>query len=276
MQPDPDLRFDSLDGETRLDALAEALTSPRVSWDKDPAARAADWLRQPQSIERILHDMELAKATRRGAAQLWERVGWAHTPQNFGGNSDLEEEAKRILVLLEALPDEIVERAIEGISHWLSSWEHQVVASKLGRTVWARIWPMAVKATNTRRSTTDQSDLNTTGTSPSDRMPMDLDTLNTPAGKLIGVFLAGCPKLEKGKRPFAAGRPMRSMRDLIMAARGKGGSHRGTQPFKAHGDNALGRNARKLAYTNQVLFVDAVFAKNRRPASLTSVFAADL
>lgn len=221
VQPDPDLRFDTLDGETRLDALAEALAAPRLSWEMDPAERAADWLRQPQSIERIILDLERTKSTRRGAAQLWERVGWAHTPQNFGGNPDLGKEANRILVLLEDLPEEIVERAIEGISHWLSSWERQVVSSKLGRTVWTRIWPLAVKMTNVNRSMVDQFDLNATGKSTDDRRPMDLDTLNTPAGKLIGVFLAGCPNLKRRKRPFAAGSPLRSMRDLIMRSTGR-------------------------------------------------------
>jgi hypothetical protein len=220
VKPDPDARFDTLAGETRLDAIAEALSLPRESWDNDPAQRAADWLQQPQAIAKILSDLEAAKATRRGADSLWERLGWAHSPQSVGADANLVQEAERVLLLLADLPDGVIASAVGGISHWLSSWQKQVVFSKLGRVVWARVWPIAVNATNARLPAEDQLDVNTVARSDRDR-PMDLDTLNTPAGKLVGVFLAGCPDLEKVKKPFAQGRPIRSMRDLIMKSDGR-------------------------------------------------------
>jgi len=221
VETNPDTQFDLLDGERRLDALASALIAPRISWDLDPAERAAAWLRQPDSVERILRDLESTKDPRRGSAQLWERLGWAHSPQSVGGDRDLVSEAERVLTLLEALPDETLARATEGIAHWLSSWERQVFASKRGRTAWTRIWPFAVKSTNSRRSADGQSDLSTTGSPMGGSTPLDLDTLNTPAGKLIGVFLSGCPRLKKGRRPFASGTALRAMRDLIMDSTGR-------------------------------------------------------
>lgn len=221
LEKNPDTQFDLLDGERRLDALASAFVAPRISWDSDPAESAAAWLRQPDSVERILRDLESSKESRRGSAQLWERLGWAHSPQSIGADHDLAGEAERVLILLEALPDETLDRAIEGIAHWLSSWEHQVIASKRGRAAWTRIWPFAVRATNARRSADGQSDLSTTGSQIGDAAPLNLDTLNTPAGKLVGVFLSGCPKLKKSSRPFASGTALRSMRDLIMNATGR-------------------------------------------------------
>lgn len=221
VETNPDTQFDLLDGERRLDALASALVAPRISWDSDPAERAAAWLRQPDSVERILRDLESSKDSRRGSAQLWERLGWAHSPQSVGADRDLAGEAERVLILLEALPEETLDRAIDGIAHWLSSWERQVLASKRGRTAWTRIWPFAVSATNARRSADGQSDLSTTGSQMGGAAPLNLDTLNTPAGKLVGVFLSGCPRLKKGSRPFASGTALRAMRDLIMDATGR-------------------------------------------------------
>lgn len=220
VQPNPDARFDSLVGDVRLDALAEALSSPRSSWSVDPAQGAADWLQKPQSLARVLKDLESTKIARRGASQVWERVGWMHTPQNIG-EANPEQEAKRVLLLLSDLPDESIALAIEGISHWLSSWQVQVASSTLGRSVWARVWPFAVTATNTRSPGSDQLDINTVVKSTTDQVPMDLDTLNTPAGKLVGVFMAGCPNLKKARRVFGKGRPLRIMRDLIMTSDGR-------------------------------------------------------
>lgn len=52
---------------------------------------------------------------------------------------------------------------------------------------------------------------------------MDLDTLNTPAGKLVGVFLSACPKLGEVPHPFEADGPVRRMRDAIVQAEGRSG-----------------------------------------------------
>jgi len=51
---------------------------------------------------------------------------------------------------------------------------------------------------------------------------MDLDALNTSAGKLLEVFFATCPPLDQIPQPFDAGVP-RTMRDAIIATKGRSG-----------------------------------------------------
>jgi hypothetical protein len=50
---------------------------------------------------------------------------------------------------------------------------------------------------------------------------MDLDTLNTPAGRLVSVFVAACPSLQTVRHPFAAGTTLREMRDELAATNGR-------------------------------------------------------
>lgn len=218
--PDPDPAFDSLAGDAMLRALDIALTSPRVSWDADPATRAHDWLQKPGSVSRLLSNLEQSKSSSARAAALWERFTWAHTPQSSGA-TDLDMEAQRVLRLISDLPREILMSSINGISHWLSSWGVQVAKSSLGFAVWNRVWPIAATATNEREPRSDQADLSTAGRSNSGDAPLDLDTLNTPAGKLVAVFLNACPSLLAVKRPFREGTRVRAMRDAIEAASGR-------------------------------------------------------
>ena len=53
--------------------------------------------------------------------------------------------------------------------------------------------------------------------------PMDLDTLNTPAGKMVGVFLAACPNLDADPGPFQSDLSLQEMRDSVVAAQGRAG-----------------------------------------------------
>jgi hypothetical protein len=94
----------------------------------------------------------------------------------------------------------------------------------LGLPVWLRVWPVAVEATNSRPEKDDEADLSVTARSvDDDREPMDLDTLNTPAGKLVGVFLAACPTLTPDSQAFAVGSAERQMRDAVIASTGRSG-----------------------------------------------------
>lgn len=87
-----------------------------------------------------------------------------------------------------------------------------------------RVWPIAVEATNIRPEKGDDADLSVTVRSVDDnREPMDLDTLNTPAGKLVGVFLAACPTLTPDSQAFAVGSVERQMRDVVIASTGRSG-----------------------------------------------------
>ena len=222
----PDDRYNTLEGTDRLRALELAFSSSRGGWDDDPAERANDWLQQPEKAALVLGDFEAANNSGDDFPRVWNRFGWAHSPkppESLGSASrDLQGAAARVLALLNQLSAETLLAAIEGISAWLDAWEKQVVASPLGLIVWARVWPVAVVATNTQLEKGDDADLSGTARAiEDDREPMDLDTLNTPAGKLVGVFLAACPNLTPGLDVFAVGSTLRQMRDAVLTSTGR-------------------------------------------------------
>jgi hypothetical protein len=222
--PNPDDRYDTLEGAARLRALETALASVRGGWNDDPAQRANDWLIQPEKTALVLNDLTGVENGGDDFPRVWNRFGWAHSPnqsETVGTlQRDLQDEADNVLALLNQLSENTLSAAIEGISNWLESWRKQVVASAFGLTVWLRIWPIAVEATNARRENEDGADLSVTARAADDeREPMDLDTLNTPAGKLVGVFLAAC----QIPKPFDTGSAARQMRDVVIAANGRSG-----------------------------------------------------
>ncbi|MCW2037007.1 hypothetical protein [Xanthomonas campestris] len=225
VKPEPEDRFNDLAGEDRLRALEAALSSASGSWNDDPAERASDWIRSGGNASLILSDFEV---TRDGGAEFpntWDRFGWFHNAPNRD-NKDAPEHrhtGERVLALLELLPTTTVEPAIQGITHWMSSWEGVVTQSPKLLNVWTKLWPMAVAATNETIDETDTVDLNQIVGSSSDDEPSDLDTLNTAAGRLVGVFLASCPAIHGHENPFETNEPLRIMRDSIIAADGKSG-----------------------------------------------------
>ena len=226
--PNPDDRYDTLEGAARLRALETALASARGGWDDDPAERANDWLRQREKTALVLDDLAVVANGGDEFPRVWNCFGWAHSPnqsETVGApQRDLQGEADYVLALLNQLSKNTLSVAIEGVSNWLDSWRKQVVASASGLPVWLRIWPIAVKATNARGESEDDADLSVTASAADDdREPMDLDTLNTPAGKLVGVFLAACPLLEQVPYPFVVGSAARQMRDVVIAANGRSG-----------------------------------------------------
>ncbi len=225
--PNPDSRFDLLAGAERLKALDTALSSARGGWDDDPAERAADWIRQPGNPAQVLADLESIPDGGAAFASVWERFGWAHIPETTQGGDaakhELQPESARVLSLLAKLPEATVRQAIDGISHWLSVWEKQIVTLPDGLSVWLKLWPIAVEVTNAKQSVGVEIHLNTVAQSSDDHEPMDLDTLNTPAGKLVGVFLTVCPNLQNNNHPFDVDNAPRKMRDVIIAAPGRSG-----------------------------------------------------
>lgn len=224
----PDDRYNTLEGVSRLRALETALSTSRGGWDDDPAERANDWLQQPEKAALILDDFEAVGNGGDEFPRVWNRFGWAHSPRPPEpadvAPRDLQGEAARILALLNQLSEGTLSAAIEGISAWLDAWEKQIVAAPLGLRVWLRVWPIAVEATNVRPEKGNDADLSVTAHAvDNDREPMDLDTLNTPAGKLVGVFLAACPTLTPGSQAFAVGSTARQMRDAVIASNGRSG-----------------------------------------------------
>lgn len=220
----PDSRYDLLAGEQRLKALEAALSSARRGWDDDPAGRAADWIRQKGNPVRILADLESIPDGGAGYPRIWEQFGWTHSPETGqdkdAANRDLTTESICGLSLLAKLPEGTVRQAINGIAHWLSTWEKQLVTLPEGLGVWLKLWPIAEEVTNEKQPVQEDIQLDTVAQSSDDRDPMHLDTLNSPAGKLVGFFLAACPPLQENPCPFDADGSPRRMRDTITAATG--------------------------------------------------------
>ncbi|WP_412032962.1 hypothetical protein ACLIR7_16285 [Nitratireductor aquimarinus] len=228
VHPNPDNQYDDLQGVARLQMLEAALAAGRGGWNDDPAERANDWINQQGSAEKVLADFE---ATNNGGdyfPKVWNRFGWAHKPRQRDGqvaqDAEVGEEAGRVLGLLNRLSEATLSSAIEGICAWLSVWERRAVKLPLFLPVWLRLWPTAVEVTNGRPENTEDEDLSITArTEGDDREPMQLDTLNTPAGRLVGVFLAACPDLRSGARAFSAGSMETQMRDIVIATDGRSG-----------------------------------------------------
>lgn len=223
----PDRQYDDLKGIARLEALEKALATSRRGWNDDPAERASDWINQPGNTEHVLADLEDAEGGD-GFPRVWNRFGWAHRPQQTAdrpvADARLLREAARVLVLMDKLSQSTLDAAIEGICAWLDAWGKRAVASPLMLPIWRRLWPLAVQATNRDPEPEDQANLSVIAPPLDDETePKDLDTLNTPAGKLVGVFLSACPKLTPDQIAFAAGSTEREMRDTVVEAEGRSG-----------------------------------------------------
>lgn len=225
----PDDRYDTLQGLARLRTLERALLTERDSWYDGPAARARDWLRQLNKTTLVLGDLEATGDGGDKFPSVWNCFGRVHASERprleaDDPPGDLQDEVERILRLLEKLSDKTLSAAIEGISDWLFSWQEQVIASPLILRVWLRVWPFAVEMTNNNQQSKDDVDLSVLPrASDDDQAFMDPDTLNTPLGKLVVVFLSGCPSLEEVPDPFSAGTVPRQMRDAVIRASGQSG-----------------------------------------------------
>jgi hypothetical protein len=91
---------------------------------------------------------------------------------------------------------------------------------KIGRGEELPLWPLAVDATNSTKQTDEAAYITAVPQQDMEDEPADIDTLNTPTGKLIDVFLDACPNLLKEQHPFAAGSVARQMRDALETATG--------------------------------------------------------
>lgn len=225
VEPERSDHFNDLVGEEQLRALEAALASARSSWNDDPAERAWDWIRSGDNASLILSELEAAPDGGANFPNTWDRYGWSHNAPNR--NTEVVPENRdtgdRVLALLERLPVVTIERAIQGITYWMSSWERIVSQSPKLLAVWTKLWPIAVAATNEMMHESDTTDLNQIVPAGPDQEPLDLDTLNTAAGRLVGVFLGACPAIQGDENPFKTDESLRVMRDLIISAPGKSG-----------------------------------------------------
>lgn len=223
----PDAKFDTFSGVERLSEIETALGTGRRGWYDDPAERANDWINQQGNADKVLSDFETTNNGGDDFPKVWNRFGWAHRPRQLDGDTSqdakLGGEVGRVLGLLNQLSDATLSSAIEGICAWLDAWEKHAVKLPLALPIWLRLWPVAVEVTNVRPDRTEDEDLSVTARIDDDREPRDLDTLNTPAGKLVGVFLAACPSPPRVAQAFPAGSMERQMRDIVIAAEGRSG-----------------------------------------------------
>ena len=97
---------------------------------------------------------------------------------------------ERVLRQMEGLSNATLASAIEGISSWLHRCSEQVVRSELGYSLWHRVWPIGVEATNTLESERRLAHVGELLESSHDRgSPNEIDTLGSPTGKLTGVLI---------------------------------------------------------------------------------------
>jgi hypothetical protein len=221
----PDNKYDSLSGIARLQAMETSLSISR-NWPDDPAERAEDWLRLDGNASAVINDLEMTSDGGSSFPKLWSRFGWAHSPKKSDPSQNVQHEqqseANRVLTLLSKISDRTLKEAIEGVTYWLDSWSRQTEHTQLKLQVWLRLWPIAVEATNLKPDEIENSELNITAEiSGDDREPMDLDTLNTAAGRLVGVFLTACPSLTDVPKPFSNGSAVKQLRDAISNCSGR-------------------------------------------------------
>ena len=214
----PESRFDDLEGEARLQALEDALSSDRS------ADQASDWLRQSGHASRILSDLEGAAVLVNRFPRLWDSFGRIHSQPEAESQRDAESEATRVLALMNRLSDATLEAAIEGVCLWLCMWSAHAIASKPGRQVWLRAWPLAVKVSNAAK--TDEKwgySSGTVRTGGELRTPREFDAFHLPAGKLLRVFREVFRNREGFPDPFADGSQFARMRECAIEAPGRSG-----------------------------------------------------
>lgn len=212
----PDRQFDDLEGAERLSALENQLGLGRQSWEDDPAEEASAWISEGTNTSRLLEDFEGVASQGLAYPLIWARFGWVH-PGRAGSAKAKTDEVRRVLRLLPRVDRETRAAAIDGLTHWISR-AADIAPTASGLTkVWFDYWPDAVAATNAARAVdageVDIDELDT-GTDEVE----DIDTLNNPVGRLIGVFLSYIGVL---KPPiFGPRSTARRMRDTIMSAEG--------------------------------------------------------
>ena len=226
--PDPDPRFDDLHGEERLRTLEAALATIRIAFDNDPAQRADDWINQEGSAEKLVGDFESTGNGGDDFPRVWDRFGRSFTRRQPSDQTGprASAETNRVLVLLHRLSPRTLEGAIDGVSKWFYFCAKQAreEARKLPLLlpVWLRLWPIAAEATNRMPEIVVEPRITAVRDETADDYdPAGFDALNTPAGRLTGVFLAACPELRSGSGAFREGSVERKMRDMLVSAEGR-------------------------------------------------------
>ena len=227
ISPDPDDRYDALQGVTRLRTLEAALAGTGRT-RRDSGDRADDWLQQSGKTTLLLGDLESADSSGDEFPHLWNRFLSVHASEGIAVGGQAAQpagESDRLLRLLARLSDNSLSVAVDGISEWLYAYREQVIDASTGVRLWLRVWPIAVRATDEMRQERHEDQLVVWPEGlEKQREPTDLDVFNTPAGKLVGTLLVAVRStLDVSRRP-AAGKVAREMLDAVAPeARRSGG-----------------------------------------------------
>ena len=210
--------FDSFSGDFRLRALENALGEART-FESNAAAGARAWINAPQNLSLIVEDLEGASEGGKDFPRVWEILTWVLPAAGGQASAQLDQAlAARIFSLIQKLPNDTRSLAIDGIAAWLSSWSRLISDHARLAKLWFELWPQAVFVTNARGEDTLAFDT----ADDDDERKNNIDTLNSPAGKLVGVFLEICPDLKQVPAPFAEA-PLKEMRQRIFEAPGRSG-----------------------------------------------------
>ncbi len=214
-------RYDDLEGEHRLRALSEDLARDRRSWHGDRAEQANAWLQKPEHALQVIGDFEAAVGVTSEFSHVWDSFGRYHRPPQPQGEEprDIQAEADRVLQLMGELLEGGLVAAIGGVSNWLQTWEKYVIRSVLGAAVWQRVWPISVEATNRVEAAVGEKEFDPFfGPDAEEETPADVDTLNSPVGRLVSVFLKALQSQVKDQERFADGHLLKQMRAKVMDA----------------------------------------------------------
>ncbi len=228
-EPNPDERYDQLQGESRLSDLEAALSLERRHWGDDPAVRAIDWMNLPGNAEKLLEDFENSANAGAYYSKVWAQFFSTHSPTNTqaastpgAAESAHRTTAARVVDLISHLPEQAVASAIADIAQWYWAWKGQIVGVPGFSATWLRLWPMVVAATNRNPTREPALSLGEVLQSPTPEESKDPGTLNTPAGQLVGAFLAALPNVVDTPRPFDES-SLREMRDQAVNAADRSG-----------------------------------------------------
>ncbi len=226
---EPDARYSELTGKERLDALESALTAPSRAWNDDTERKAGSWISIRTNAIALIADFEITPDAGSNYPHVWNRFGWAHSDDRDDARDNTPRArqatramAARVFVLLSKLSLSSANSAIDGIAFWLSRWSEHVQDVGLFSTVWLRLWPLAVTATNRAQPDSEEPSLNVVIRQDTAKEPEDLDTLNSPAGQFVGAFLSACGAQRKGSRTFTD-RRLRRIRDVAYIASHRSG-----------------------------------------------------
>lgn len=218
LRPEPDFKYSSLTGLERIQTLESGLRTGRVGWNDDPAERAGDWISAHENALTLTLELDSLKDAGSDFTALWKRLSWALA--SIGSSATMTRSAKKktcaiIVSVLTKLSNSLMVEAIDGLTSLMEAWQADISSTSEGLALWLKMWPIAVTATNRAPATETDEPLNTAGFTSADRELPDLDTLNTPVGRLVGFFLRSCPTVKPGDAKYKNNDVIQAMKAAI-------------------------------------------------------------